>query len=149
MTAVKLSAIANAISSASDNFIMYLDKQTGTVKEFIQTEDDLYSDEIADDDLESQELEKIQSEPERYLALPDQFEREDLRIMKDFAYTLENQEQSAALQTVLRNRSPYRNFKDLTNVFGLREKWFAFFNAACLEQARSFCEINDIPFEEN
>ena len=96
----------------------YIDKQTGEILETFE-----------DCDLPEQEelIEKIEQDPDRYLAVEPIASREAFQIMERFVEDLPDGEQRTLLEKVLSWKKPFSNFKDaLCDMGDLRQQWFDF-----------------------
>ncbi len=124
---------------AGDLFQYFLNVETGEL-DFLPIDFDNL------DEDEKELLEEIDNS-NRYLGLPGQFEINEYEIMKNFAYSLEDEATSNELLAVLQRRKPFRNFKDRIIYCGVREQYFEFREKAFYEIAKSWCEVNNIEYE--
>lgn len=134
---VKLKVIVDALEMASDMFEQFVNSQTGEVV--------FVSSDFRDED-DEELIEEIESS-DYYIRLPDQYEINEYNIMKDFANSLEDNFMKNKLLNVLKNRRPYRNFKDEVLYLGIREDYFKFREEVYYEMAKEWCHNNRIEFE--
>jgi len=143
---VHLSAIVEGMQLQSDEVTSYLHRPTGNV---VTISDDAIRAAEDDDEewVSAEELEVARSvlaTEDDYLLLPDRFEIDEYRMMEGFAAGLDNSDQRDAIMTALHGRGAFRYFKDTVHRLGLAEAWYAHRDAAYLDVARTWCEVNGI-----
>ncbi len=133
---IKLKDIVDAfdmISETSEQFINIKNGEVIVLDEAVCDEDNELLEEIAYSD--------------NYIRLPSQYEINEYKIMKDFAYSMENDIIRDKLLNVLRYRHPLRHFKDEVFYLGIREEYFSFREEAYYTIAKEWCDIYGIEFE--
>lgn len=133
---VKLTDIADELEMIFDDDITFLNKETGEFL-FLSREFDRDFDE---------RIEEIE-ESEDYVCLPGRFEVNDFEIMKDFAYS-RDEEQENQLLDVLYGPKSYRRFKDKVYHLGIEQDYYDFRDKKLLEIAKNWCETHQIDYEE-
>lgn len=114
----------------------YLDRQSGEV---------LY---ISEDIIDEDEMKQLEAEPDRYLLIEPIPSYTGFQIMADFVDSLPEGRASRELANALRQRHPFRLFKDaLLGYPSLREDWFRFHEKAFLEIIREWLEENEVEVE--
>ena len=117
---IDLSELTFAMDMAGSSMGMihnYLDRETGEI---------LF---VSEDNLEECEevVERIETEPERYVEVPTDDSRAAFRDMEDFAETVEDERLQRWLWRSLSGSRPFRRFKDAVAVDGeVEERWFRF-----------------------
>ncbi len=97
----------------------WLDLHTGEL--FFVSRISMLSDEI--DEI----YERIESEPDRYLKIPEQSSHEGYQDMVDFAETVEDENLKEKLYIALDGKGAFRRFKNVLYYYPEeREKWFKF-----------------------
>lgn len=113
----------------------WLDRESG---ELIFVSDGVPEDELPAD---------LEDNP-RYLAIDPLDSSEGFRVMEDFVAGLDDERLAARLDSALRQRKPFRNFKNVLHYHpAAREAWFAFEHAAQAEQARRWCDEQGLEVE--
>jgi len=149
---ISLESLVEELTIVRDDLITYLDKRTG---EFVTLTDDMMT--LADADPESRdrlpewqrevaEVVRAIDETDRYIAIPDRWEINQLRILDRFAGTLEDDELQAEFRDALHGRGVFRRFRNLIQRHGLEKAWSDFEQAALTRFARDWLETNGLPF---
>lgn len=128
---VNLSIVLDAIEMADDNFIYFLDLQTG---ESVFLADELATD-LDDEGLEDE----IDENPERYLRLPTKLEIDEYQIIEEFILTLEG-ERASKLEDAIQGRGAFRRFKDMINHMGIAQQWYTFQAEYYKTMAENWCK---------
>ncbi len=113
---IRLENIVDALERTDDTTEQFLNIKTGEIV-FI---DSLYGDDNDEELLEETEF------SDNYVILPNQYEINEFEIMKNFAFSVEDNLIKEKLLNVLNHRHPFRNFKDQIWVLGIREDYFKF-----------------------
>lgn len=151
MPRAKLSEIMDGLEAVGDETRAVLDKQTGKVlflmDEHLRAAED--DEDFADfGEWERESIEQAKAVPAedggRFLALPDRFEINDWDMMRDFAVSLDSEEQGQALLDAIHGRGAFRYFKDRIHEFALADAWYKFREAQYRQIALSWCEANGI-----
>lgn len=138
----------------NDVFVSYLDKETGKVhtlpKEafdtFYRGESSGFDVEIFDEDNKlAKKIEKDEKE-EKYVQLPSQYDINEWEIMRDFCYSLEDEEKTQDLLNAIHGRGAFRYFKDMIFKMGIRDDWFKFRDKVLTQKMLKWCERNDIDY---
>lgn len=83
-----------------------------------------------------------------YIILPNNDEIKDSNIMEEFIENIENKNIKKQLENCMWQRGMYRKFKDKLLQLGLEEKYYEFYNAKLKEIAISWCNKNNLKYEE-
>jgi hypothetical protein len=83
-----------------------------------------------------------------YIELPSKFDIHEYAIMEEFCYTIEDSNISDALQISIQGRGAFRRFKDACLRFNIVEQWYSYKTKALKEVAISWCNDNNLEFEE-
>lgn len=112
----------------------YLDRESGEVIPLIPGMDD--SEEWS---------ELIEEDPgERFLALPDQSDFDELEWMREFALGLPDGRAGNQLIDATNRSHPYRRFKDMARELGVIDDWQKFRDAQLRDVAIEWCVENDV-----
>jgi len=151
MPRVKLSDIMDGLESVGDETRVFLDKQTGKV--LFLMDDDLRA---AEDDegltnrgeWERESIEQAKAvlaeDGGRFLALPDSFDINEWDMMRDFAVSLDSEEQGQSLLDAIHGRGAFRYFKNRIHELGLADAWYKFREDQYREIALSWCQANGV-----
>ncbi|MCF7885543.1 MAG: UPF0158 family protein [Candidatus Marinimicrobia bacterium] len=138
----------------NDLFSSYVDKKTGKVHTIPKdTFDTLYSSHSSGSDVGefegdielAKKIEKDKNE-ERYVPLPSEYDINEWEIMRDFCYSLEDEEKTQELLNAIHGRGAFRYFKDMVFKMGIRDDWFKFRDRVMLQKVIKWCERNDIDY---
>lgn len=136
---VNLSIVIDAIEMADDNYIFFLDMETG---ESVFLADELVTG------LDNEGLEdEIDENPERYLRLPTRFEIHEYHIMEEFILSL-TREKAQKLERAIQGRGAFKRFKDKIYNMGIEHQWYAFQADYYKKLAIDWCRNNDLEFED-
>lgn len=92
-----------------------------------------------------------EAENDNFICIEPRMPDDDYRIMESFVYEIQetNPELAEEFHTVLEQRKPFRNFKELVNQNPeLREKWFAHRDKELTNEAMNWLCINDVELED-
>ena len=142
---LKLTELVEAMEITPEYLMSYADLENNQIIAIISGLDDGMLEDDFLKELEVNEL-KIEKNPKQYIALPDKFDINEMRAMRDFALSIEDQKFSNSLFDVLHHAGAYRNFKNLIHNFEVADRWYQYRADHFMEVARSFCEDNKIEF---
>lgn len=135
--------LLQAFESGDGSTSWYLDRETGDVIPL--TDDDLDGEEEIRAAIEGDEEEE---DGGRYLCIPQRHSGDGFRLMERFVDTVEDPRTRDALYDALERRRPFRSFKDaLTRYPDVRERWFAYEEAASREEAIAWLDTLEIEYE--
>ena len=115
---VKLNDVVEALDSATEEHVYYLDKQTGeivllTSEDLQAAEDDELICEYPDWQRESiLKAREVHRTPEEFLQLPDQFDVHEYKIMEDFCLAFNDREVGQDLFRRIKGSGAFRRFKN-------------------------------------
>ena len=135
MKTINLKIIADALDETFEGWNQFLNRETGEVISF--PEDKGY---YVGDDYDA-EMDRL-TNSELYVCLPDQYEIHEYGIMEDFA----RKSRKTELMTALRQKHPYRRFKDEIVYLGIDKLYYSFRENAYYEIAKEWCRKNEIAF---
>ncbi len=151
---VKLQNIADELHSQSGELTSFLNRETGEVilitgEAFGAAERNEPPEEYPEWEHEMiQTAKDMEENPEKYIALPSQFDIHEYDIMRRFCLSIEDNEISSYLRRSIKGNGAFRRFKEAIIRCGVREKWFAYRDEAFREIARDWCEYHSIEYEE-
>ena len=95
---------------------------------------------------EKEELyEEIESNPERYVGIPEREPREGYEEMVDFVDTVKDENLREKLEIALDGKGAFRRFKDvLLNYPEERQRWFKFREDKTKERVQEWLKENDL-----
>lgn len=82
----------------------------------------------------------------RFLPLPDSYDIDERRIMRDFAFSLGGGKRQDALLQAVNGRKPFSRFKDAPCDLGIQQQWYDYKEARLLEIAREWCLENGVDY---
>lgn len=100
---------------------------------------DEYNDSVSDE---------IDSNPDDYVRLPNEYDIDDYGIMKEYIYQLPAGEQAEQLESAIHHSKPFRHFRELVERFGLLDQWYKFQAQSYHDEAVAWCEENNIKFDD-
>jgi hypothetical protein len=148
---VRLNDIVEALEMQFDEFLSFLDLDTGKV-ETISKEALSEAEEPGDEDLdlpddEESELAKRIVSSRRFLDLPSKFDVHEWAIMEDFSHSVKSDKIRQDLLHAIHGAGAFRNFKYIVRRDGIEPAWFAFRSDALRQIAIDWCEENQITWE--
>ena len=156
-TKIKLSQLIDEFDFQSDFSSGYLDREAGEVLRI--SEDDRAAFEFSDEDSvpewQKEYLEKIRpilegtEDPDRYLALPDQFDFHEYRHMERFISRLSDELVRERLWSAIKGKGAFRRFKDGIHQYGLADRWYEYRDDAMKRFVIDWCEAEEIPYVDN
>ncbi|WP_203624427.1 MULTISPECIES: UPF0158 family protein [unclassified Lacticaseibacillus] len=132
---IKLSAVSEAIEMTDEELEFLYDREAGTIIP------------VPDDDDEAEALFEADDD-ERYVALPTQYDRDDYQLMVQFTARVATGVQRPQFERALHGRGVFKRFRRVLEAAGLLDRWYEFQAAAYQEQARQWCQANDIAYVE-
>lgn len=152
---VSLREIVDHLSFIVDEYITYLNKETGVVvtvsKEELahaeQEEEDVQ--ELPDEEREALEEASAILSSNDYIALPSQFDIHEYAIIQDFCYSIADDELRGLLLDKIHGAGAFRRFKDAIHQFGIAEDWYGFRDRALKEIAIDWLETNHIAYADD
>jgi len=131
--------LRNAIEQTSHEHHYLIDRKNHEIILISELEDDY-----------EKKLEKVKGND--FIAIKPRMPGDDLMIMESFAYRLQedNFELAERFHTILEQKKPFKNFKELINQHPeLREKWFVYNNKEMINKAMNWLCNNEIELEDN
>jgi hypothetical protein len=154
---VQLQAVMDAIDLPTEEWEALLDPQTGEILVMTDEERDLLEEEEVDDedtvetpDWQKDSVAKLREllDSGRALSLPDKFDFHEWEVMKRFALSIEDLDESTELFNAIHGSGAFRMFKATVARLGHREEWFEYREGALRELAKEWLEDNGIEYIE-
>lgn len=128
---VKLDDVIKALESAGDDHAHYLDKRTGEIvlitnEEMEAAEDDELILECPEWQRESILKAREILKSENFVALPDQFDIHEYKIMEAFCLEVQDGNLGETLRGLIKGSGAFRRFKNAINTRGIEEDWYQF-----------------------
>ena len=153
---VSLEDVAGELEIEPNEMSFYLNKETG---EFYSISDvDMGDFETGDLDEQIEgAYEWRQNEIRRikevltssdWVQLPSAYQIHDYNIMRDFCYTIENDDVHEDLLHQIRGRGAFGRFKEAIHRHGIAQDWYDYRFEVYKRIARSFLEAEGIPYVE-
>jgi hypothetical protein len=147
---VSLRRVVDELEALFEGYTAYLHRRTG---ELVTVSDDELraAEEESDDDAPEWERDLILKAREilsdgDFLRLPDKFDLHEHQIMRRFCDSLEDEELSSELHSLLHGSGAFRRFKDAVDRYGMTDDWYRFRAGVIEEVARDWLEENEIPY---
>jgi len=148
---ISLSAVIDAIQSATEESDSYLDPDTG---EIVYVTDEM-RDMIEDDELDDappwmrEDLPKVREAlaSGRYLSLPTKFDVHEWAIMEEFSKGQENSRVRNELLDAIHGSGAFRLFKSSIRRLGIEDTWYRFRDEAIRNIAREWLEENNLQYK--
>jgi len=148
---IKIRVMIQEMDGLSDNFKAFLNIRTG---EFVTLSDeDMMAAEEGEplDDHPDWQQEMIQEAKDvlftdDYLALPTQYDIHEYEIMKNFCYTVEDDELRDRLLYRISGRGAFRIFKDTIYEHEITDDWYEYRYQAFKEIAKKWLESHNITY---
>ncbi len=125
--------IKEALEMINSESSAYYNKESGEI---------VWVFEYMDNDTEL--LDDIEYNPDKYISLPTQYDIDEYSIMSEFAYSCDNTEIVDELCLCLKGSGAFRRFKDKICYLGVREAWFEFRDNAYRKIAEKWCADNKL-----
>jgi len=153
---VNIPELVQEMNAQMDEMPVYFNTETG---EFVFVEERFFGDiedgmtkEDYSQDWQKEAFEQARdvmaSSPGKYLKIPTNFDIHEWEIMKDFCYTIEDENVMNDLLNAIHGRGAFRMFKDKIIHYGIREDWFDFRDKEFAEIAKRWCESKDLEYVE-
>jgi hypothetical protein len=127
----QIDQIADEIEQGLD---CYIHKETG---EIISIPDEQSWDLECDDEVTDDLFENIEKDRESFILIEPIDSHESFRIMRDFTYTIDDEEVCRTLQTSLERPKPFANFRfDLDNYPDYKTKWYEYKHKVYVEHVK-------------
>ena len=151
---VKISDLVGEMDVQMDEMPVFFNKESG---EFVAVENRFFAaledgktEEDFSPDWEKEAFKEAKDvmNSEKYLRIPTNFDIHEWEIMRDFCYTVEDENVMNDLLNAIHGRGAFRMFKDKIFHYGIREDWFDFRDKEFAEIAKRWCESHDIEYIE-
>ena len=155
MKIVKLKDIIDEMDTMSDEYKVFLDKETGNIVslsvEELSIAEELEEDEDFSDYPEWQRDELKEALDvvlnwENYVELPDKFEIDEYSIMEEFCDYVSDSRIGDALRNAIQGRGAFRKFKDTIQRLNIEDSWYKFKEEVFRKIAVEWCEDNHIEY---
>lgn len=149
---VKLKDVIQGLEEAGEEHSHYLDKRTGEIvlitnEEMEAAEEDELISEYPDWQRESiLKAREILSSDESFIALPDQTDIHEYKIMEDFCLAYDDRRVGEDLHRLIKGSGAFRRFKDAIYSKGLEEAWYEFRRTEFERIAIEWLEEKGIPY---
>lgn len=140
MLKVKLDDVLEAIELAFDEFEYFYNNETGEII--------LYGDPMLTGVDQSEFLEDLEENFDKYIRLPTKFEINDYHIMETFIWNLPEGRIQDELEIAIRGRGAFRRFKDKISYFDIEDQWFSYRDKEYKRMAIRWCKDNNIEYVE-
>jgi len=149
---VKLNDVIEALEEAGEEHTHYLDKDTGEIalitnEEMEAAEEDELISEYPDWQRESiLKAREILNSDEGFIALPDQSDIHEYKIMEDFCLAFEDRRVGEELHRLIKGSGAFRRFKNAINLKGADKAWYQFRRMEFERIAIEWLEQEGIPY---
>lgn len=149
---VKLHDVIEALEEAGEEHTHYLDKRTGEIvmvtnEEMEAAEEDELISEYPDWQRESiLKAREILSSEEGFIALPDQSDIHEYKIMEDFCLAFEDRRVGEDLHRLIKGSGAFGRFKNAIHSKGIEEAWYQFRRTEFERIAIEWLEEAGIPY---
>jgi len=159
MKPVNLEDIIDELDVQMDDYYSYLNTETGEIVNFSTEELGIAEESEEGDDFSNypdwqreiikEALDVINNlNKNKYIKLPDRWDINEYRIMEDFCSLVEDEMMSNVLFSAIRGSGAFRRFKDIINIYNLKDSWYQFRYEALKKIAIQWCEENGISYIE-
>ena len=131
-----LSSVVNAIESSSEDVRWFANVRTGEVDCYI------------DPGVSGEDYDEDAFEGAEWIALPDSYDRDDWRTMRDFAYEL-NGPIGEEMLDAIHGSGAFRSFRRIVERAGLTQSWYAYKDMRLGEIAVEWLEDNDCAWADD
>jgi hypothetical protein len=151
---VSLRKIVDHLSFTLDEYLTYLNKETGVVVT-VSKEELAYAEQEADvQELPGWQREALEEASailgsDDYIALPGQFDIHEYTIVQDFCTSIADDELRGFLLDKIHGAGAFRRFKDAIHQFGIAEDWYRFRDRALKEIAIDWLETNHVAYTDD
>ncbi|WP_010249387.1 UPF0158 family protein [Acetivibrio cellulolyticus] len=155
MKPVKLKDIIDQMDTMSDEYNVFLDKETGKIFSLSAEEMSIAEESEEDEDFsnypewqqdELKEALDVIVNWENYVELPSKFDIDEYSIMEEFCDSISNSRMSDALRNAIQGRGAFRKFKDTIQRLNIEDSWYKFKEEAFRKIAVEWCEDNCIEY---
>lgn len=155
MKPVKLKDIIDQMDTMSDEYKVFLNKETGNIVSLSAEELSIAEDSEEDEDFsdypqwqqdELKEALDVIVNWGNYVELPGKFDIDEYSIMEEFCDYVSNSQKSDALRNAIRGRGAFRKFKDTIQRLNIEDSWYKFKEEAFRKIAVEWCEDNHIEY---
>lgn len=149
---VKLNHIIEALDEAGEAFAHYLDKRSGEIvmitnEEMEAAEEDELISEYSDWQRESiLKAREIINSDEMFVALPDQSDIHEYKIMEDFCLSFSDRRVGEELRHLIKGSGAFSRFKNAIYSRGVEESWYHFRRREFERIAIEWLEEHQIPY---
>jgi hypothetical protein len=152
---VSLRAVAREMDVPSEDWTVYLNRQTGEMlsvndEEVSLVENDDEPEECDDGTSEwpAEHLAKVREalDSEDYLPLPGKDEHDEYQLLDRFCRLEEDEHLRGKLLRAIEGRGAFRRFKDLVHESGREDAWHTFRDGALEDLAAEWLEANGIGY---
>jgi len=148
---VKLDDVIEALDTAGEDHSHYLDKRTGEIvlitnEEMDAAEEDELISEYPEWQRESILKAREILKSEDFVALPDQFDIHEYKIMEDFCRQLQNRGIGATLPGLIKGSGAFKRFKNAIHSLGMEKNWYQFRRTEIEKMAIQWLEQEGLPY---
>ena len=149
---VKLKDVIEALEEAGEEHAHYLDKRTGEIvlitnEEMEAAEEDELISEYPDWQRESiLKAREILNSDETFIAMPDQSDIHEYKIMEDFCLAFEDRRLGEDLHRLIKGSGAFGRFKNAIHSKGIEEAWYRFRRMAFERIALEWLQEEGIPY---
>jgi hypothetical protein len=151
---VRLSAIMEVIDLPREELTSCLNRKTGQIITFAEEEISAAEEGDTLDDYPEWQRDNIRmardflDNEEDYLALPTRYDLDEYRLIEKFSLSLKDRKASEILNGAIKGKGAFRRFKDALHRLNLIDQWHAYREDAVRQGAIDWCELNEIPFQD-
>ena len=137
---IDLDDIVDAIQGGSNSVEYYLNTRSG---EIIMRDEHLSTRELMEID------DEIDKQYEDLILIPDSRDAGDIRMMREYSWTLPDGAAKDALTTALSGgKGIFKRFKNAVSQYGLLNEWYEYEDDRYMQFAKDWCQANEVAFEE-
>lgn len=153
---VKLSEILTGLEMVNSENSVYLSLKSGQAVLLSYEEISAAEDEDDIDDFPEWQHENIAiareirvDESKDYIALPDDFDIDEYRMMQDFVATVSDDNIATTLAISIKGSGAFRRFKEHLYQYEIQDQWFAFRDNEYKQMAIQWCQDNNVEYIED
>jgi len=144
---VKISEIIDAIEFNNDFRVSYINKKTGKVynigeEYFRWAEDEEMLEDLADWEEEEIAISKEILNSDDYIALPNEFEFDEYRLMERFCLSLSDEKLREEMYYSIKGKGAFQRFKNNIFRYGLEDEWYKYRDESLKDLAVAWCREN-------
>ena len=149
---VQLNTFIGEMEVVGDEIKVFLNIKTG---KFIPVSNEILNAAESEDDLENypewerlaiEEAKEMLATFDDYRELPSKFDIDDYSIMRNFCYSVEDEDMSTHLENSIRGSGAFRRFKDVIYAYGISDDWYTFRENEYKKIAREWLDDNNITY---